>query len=84
MEYIGKIGSEYWQRSVSLTFFCRFQPKFIAGDFELDLSGTIAPHSMNAKYATKIDEVAFVLIGHPQHRERAFQASSPKNFHGLV
>jgi hypothetical protein len=35
-----------------------------------------------AKSARKIDEVAFVLIGDCRQKERAFQASSPKNFHG--
>jgi hypothetical protein len=38
--------------------------------------------TMIANYATKIDEVAFVLIAKLGQRERAFQASSPKNFHG--
>ncbi|WP_452663060.1 hypothetical protein [Sphingomonas zeae] len=38
----------------------------------------------NAKNATKIDEVAFVLIVSAGHKDRAFQASSPKKLSGPV
>ncbi|WP_221211328.1 hypothetical protein [Sphingomonas pseudosanguinis] len=37
---------------------------------------------MIAFFARKIDELAVVLIVRLTQRERAFQASSPKNFHG--